>query len=151
VHWASFFHKAPEFIELHRLEVEINHQIAGDGFDVLGCSVQPGRDCVFVDFLDPSRCPDAVAFGQAGDHIVEKFFVCFQIKQGSTTTRGKPAPTYFAFQKLCVLFSIGAGANDLVVGSYLAIVGAVFVRTEVHAGIDLLLAAHSRPPLSHRF
>ena len=39
-------------------------------------------------------------------------------------------------------FAVASRANDVIIWSYLAIIGAVGIGTEVHAGIHLFLAAH---------
>ena len=91
-----FFHKAPELIQLNRLEMQVNHQVAGDSFDVLGCFVQPTGDRVLVDVFDPSRCPNAIPFSQARDHVAKGLFIRFQTKQGRATTRRKCPLTDFA-------------------------------------------------------
>jgi hypothetical protein len=61
---------------MHRVEVQIDHQMAGDGFHVLRGFVQPGGDGVFVDVLDPRGGSNTVAFAQTSDHIVEGLFIC---------------------------------------------------------------------------
>lgn len=92
-----FFDKAPELVELNRSEVQIDHQVARNSFHVPGGFVQPGRDRVLVDFLDPGRCPNAIAFGQTCDHVVKGVFIRFQTKQRRAPTRGECPPTDFAF------------------------------------------------------
>ena len=44
------------------------------------------------------------------------------------------------------MFAVATSANNLIVGSYLSIVGAAFVGTKVQTGINSLLAAHRQPP-----
>jgi hypothetical protein len=53
----------------------------------------------------------------------------------------------FAFQKLGLMRAIAARTDDLVIWPHLAVIGAVGIGTEVHAGINLFLAAHCEPPL----
>jgi len=147
VQCASFFDKAPELVQLRFFEVQIDHQVAGDSFRMLRSLVQPSGYSVLVHLLDPPCGSNPAALGQTGNDIIECLLAGLHIEQRSASPFRESPVTHFALQKLGLLLAVAAGTDDLVIWPYVAMIGAVSIGAEVHAGINSFLAAHCEPPL----
>ncbi len=61
VHQAFFQNSKTRRVELLKVQIDLH---------ITGGPVQPTRDRVFADILDPSRCPKTIPFDQTRDDIV---------------------------------------------------------------------------------